>query len=423
MPTPLQTADEIIASFGLGKETNFGVAVVPTIFHATDQWTPSVKRASIPRTGVTKTLGQRYPGQGGLSISASLDVESSPDVVGQLLAGALGSQSAPTHNIVNTTLSAAITVTGSQAVTPVSMDGIFVGAVLTIDTAGNLETVTVTAVTPTTFTANFTKTHLINAPIVLTSTTAYLSKLTMGTRLPTFTGEHVRYNVGAIGNTFGRDYTGLKVDTLGLTLDPKGGLKTKFSFVGCSVFQQASPATPSFSSKQVFSFQNPSSMMAYKGASTAGSFVELGGVGQVSVLGWDCSGANNLVKDFFSFGQGPTVADIPEGPRKYSGKISLGFESAAQYTDFLGAATGPTAAIPGVAMTMIFVSTDMADATLGIPYAIVVKLPNCFLSEHSDPQKNSGASEQSFTWEAAQSAPGAGDDVSILLLNTNSTIY
>lgn len=62
-----------------------------------------------------------------------------------------------------TTLSAAITTIGVQAATPASMSGIAMGTVLAIggdpcsDTSR--EDVTVTAITGTTFTANFTKTH------------------------------------------------------------------------------------------------------------------------------------------------------------------------------------------------------------------------------------------------------------------------
>ena len=63
----------------------------------------------------------------------------------------------------STTLSAAITATGIQAVTPASMANIVVGSVLAIDSGGSRETVTVTAVTATTFTANFTKTHVAGA--------------------------------------------------------------------------------------------------------------------------------------------------------------------------------------------------------------------------------------------------------------------
>lgn len=63
---------------------------------------------------------------------------------------------------ISTTVAVAVTSTGSQAVTPASMTGIVVGSVLTIDATGTKETVSVTAITATTFTANFTATHLAN---------------------------------------------------------------------------------------------------------------------------------------------------------------------------------------------------------------------------------------------------------------------
>ncbi|MBI1744423.1 hypothetical protein HYR54_15340 [Candidatus Acetothermia bacterium] len=63
----------------------------------------------------------------------------------------------------STTLNSAITTTGSQAATPASMASIVVGSVLAVGddpcSDPNREYVTVTAVTASTFTANFTKTH------------------------------------------------------------------------------------------------------------------------------------------------------------------------------------------------------------------------------------------------------------------------
>lgn len=62
-----------------------------------------------------------------------------------------------------TTVVAALASTGSQTVTPVSMTGIYLGSGLSIDALGaNAENVVVTAVTGTTFTAVFTKTHPAN---------------------------------------------------------------------------------------------------------------------------------------------------------------------------------------------------------------------------------------------------------------------
>lgn len=59
------------------------------------------------------------------------------------------------------------TISGTlNVLTPQSMSGIYVGAVLLIDVGTSQEQVTVTAVTATTFTATYTKPHIIGAPVV-----------------------------------------------------------------------------------------------------------------------------------------------------------------------------------------------------------------------------------------------------------------
>jgi hypothetical protein len=62
-----------------------------------------------------------------------------------------------------TTLAAAIGSTGSQVATPASMSGINVGVMLEIDS----ETVIVTAVAATTFTATFAQTHAAGSPVAI----------------------------------------------------------------------------------------------------------------------------------------------------------------------------------------------------------------------------------------------------------------
>lgn len=62
---------------------------------------------------------------------------------------------------VDTTLGTAVGAPGSVTVSPPSMVGIYVGAVLVVGRGTpNLESVTVAAVTPTTFTATFAATHV-----------------------------------------------------------------------------------------------------------------------------------------------------------------------------------------------------------------------------------------------------------------------
>lgn len=72
--------------------------------------------------------------------------------------------------LINTNTSTAVASAGSVAITPASMANIVVGTPLLVDAAGNAETVVVTAVTSTTFTATFAQTHsstwtIVSAPL------------------------------------------------------------------------------------------------------------------------------------------------------------------------------------------------------------------------------------------------------------------
>lgn len=67
-----------------------------------------------------------------------------------------------------TSLLNAITTTGRQRATPVSMENIAVGGLLTISDANGVEKIVVTGVTATTFSANFTRTFSAGARVELT---------------------------------------------------------------------------------------------------------------------------------------------------------------------------------------------------------------------------------------------------------------
>lgn len=73
--------------------------------------------------------------------------------------------------LVNTSTSTAVSSAGSVAITPSAMTNIFVGTQLLVDSGASAETVVVTAVTSTTFTATFANTHsstwnIVSAPLV-----------------------------------------------------------------------------------------------------------------------------------------------------------------------------------------------------------------------------------------------------------------
>jgi hypothetical protein len=73
--------------------------------------------------------------------------------------------------LVNTTTSTAVSSAGSVAITPAAMTNIAVGTSLLVDTGESPETVIVSAVTATTFTATFANTHsstwnIVSSPLM-----------------------------------------------------------------------------------------------------------------------------------------------------------------------------------------------------------------------------------------------------------------
>lgn len=68
--------------------------------------------------------------------------------------------------IVNTVLQTPVSLIGVQSVTPASMNGIYPGAYLLVDTGIFQEQVIVVSVTPTTFSAYFVFPHAVNAVVV-----------------------------------------------------------------------------------------------------------------------------------------------------------------------------------------------------------------------------------------------------------------
>lgn len=82
---------------GIGKETTFGTAVTPALFHSCDSIAMSDKNAFIDRPGPRGISGMVPPAPGSVSASGSLKPNPDMDVIGQLLAYAMGTQAAPAH--------------------------------------------------------------------------------------------------------------------------------------------------------------------------------------------------------------------------------------------------------------------------------------------------------------------------------------
>lgn len=90
--------------------------------------------------------------------------------------------------LVSTTTTTAVSSAGAVAITPAAMTNIFVGTALLVDTGASAETVVVTAVTSSTFTATFANTHsstwnIVSAPLatVTYATTSSSTTISAGT--------------------------------------------------------------------------------------------------------------------------------------------------------------------------------------------------------------------------------------------------
>ena len=207
MPAALSVPMGTLTSLGVGKETTFAAFATPTIWHSLKSVSPKGTNMTIPRTGARIRHGQSEPITGGYDFSSPLAVESDPDAIGQLWAYAMGSQTAPTHNIVAAHVGTGGSTLGSTNIPLDSIVGIQVGCSLTVDTAANQETVVVADILAGAITTVSATTHAHTAGVVvtLTSATAYLSYLKMGT-LPSF-------SIELDAQTDVLQYTGLFIDS------------------------------------------------------------------------------------------------------------------------------------------------------------------------------------------------------------------
>lgn len=404
-PLPVPIGERVVV--GIGKETTFGSAVTPTKFPAAMDVSPTPKNTAIQRTSARGQNSQVYPATGAYTGKLSFEPECCPDVLPQLLAYAMGSQTTPSLDVVATTLALAA-VTAATSIVVASAQNIAPGELLTI---GTNSPIAVTSVSGTTvnLASGLTAQAASNAPVTCTSTTAYTSTLKLGTPLPTFTMQNNRVT-DAIA------YVGCKVDTLAMALDPKKGMTAKFTIVNQSEAKIGSPATPVYSALFPFLFET-------LGGSTEFNGTAIGIAGQAAVLGWDITLANSIKVDYLSAANGREPMDFPEQMKKVSGKLTLGFENDVAQDAFWGGNTGPAASIPSASINLFMVSTDLADATQGIPYMLTLTMNKCFIESADVAQKPGSILQQVVTFECSQSVAGASDDLVAVFVNTDSAAY
>lgn len=411
MPTALTVPYGNLATFGAAKETNYGTFVAPDVFHIIESADPSFQFVTIPRTGAAGHRGQRRPIPAVFKGSFSFEPEPDGDTVGQLLAYAMGEQSTPTLTLLSETLSSATTI-GATAF-PVGSTAplcVIPGSTITIDTSTAQEELTV-ANPPVTVsggvysintTTGATKAHSSAASITLVSTTAYLSTLIFG-QLPSFSGELNRV-------TETHDLLGCKMSSLDITLDKQKALAAKFAIMFQQPVKQTSPTTPTYSTKVPPIFNNPNAIAVFNGIPLV--------VGGTTLHSFSASLKNNLDETQFPLGS-QYAADYPEKQRQVTGTFMLGFEQ----ETFLDAFLADGLANVSQTFSILIPSTDLADSTNGVPYAVKLDFNNITTEQHNAPVKSTDLIYQTFKFTAAETAPQANDDMKITLVNTASAVY
>jgi hypothetical protein len=159
----------------VATDTALVVAVSPNNVVVTNIADPTTPANKVSVSAFHNSDNQALPASGNSILTAGVaqflnptgtsDRQRSTGVDGVTSVG-VASGSAQFAQKFKTTVALAVSSTGSQTVTPASMTGIQVNSILVYDLGGtNQETIVVTAVTGTTFTAVFAKTHGTNVII------------------------------------------------------------------------------------------------------------------------------------------------------------------------------------------------------------------------------------------------------------------
>lgn len=393
----------------IGRETLYGTAVTPTVAHIPSSEQFAGTNDLLARTGARKRIGQTEALTGLFTGKGQMQLEADPDTLGSILLLAMGAETIaadagnPAAQAVATTLSALV-AKGNNWATPVSMTNILVGQSLTVDTSGLQETVVVRAVTATQFFAYFTKAHasgvtVVNASVVLAQD-------------HTFTLASPRYSFTTQENQVveSRNMFGCQMAQLSFKLTPKQVLEAMCQIEYQGEARVSSPTSPTYSTLRGLVFNTP------------GNAITMNGIGiDSSVQGVSIDVNVGLVTDYPKLGQGRYRGQLPETITKVSGSLDLAFETETMQQQFWGApaSTGPQGQILPAPIAITLDSVDFINTA--VPYNLQILIPMAKFKTAPRAMKVGDYIKQTVQFEASESANGAGDDVSFVLVNASSS--
>jgi len=399
-----------LVSVGIGKETTPGVAATSTVFLIPSSSQFAGTNETMPRPGARARVGQTEEMIGLFTGTGTMNVEFDPDTAGAILLLTCGAESIaanaanPSALAVTTTNAGGATPIGWGPMTPTAMTNIVKGQSLTVDTAGQVETVVVKAISSTQFWAYFTKTHangvsISNAAVVLAQDHTF----TLASPRKTFTTQ-INEIVAA------RNCLGTQMSKLSLKLTPQAILEAAMSCEYNSEAHVGSVTSPSYSVLNALSFI------------TAGSGVTMNGVAiDSSVQGFGFDIDLGLIKTYPKYGNGRLrQCPLPETQTIAAATMDLAFETETMRQQFWGipGATGPQSNVLSAPFVFTLNSDDMVNTA--VPYSLKVIIPRGRIT--AGPVKHTAKDylKQSVSIKCAESVNGAGDDIKFILTNASS---
>lgn len=398
-----------LVSVGMGREASaFGTAATPSVFLIPSSDNFELSNQFLDRDGYRKRVGRTEPNTGMVIGSGQLQFEADPDTLGAALLLTMGAEAIaanaanPAAQAVTTTLSGTVSI-GFGAATPAAMTNIVVGQSLTIDTAGNAETVVVKAVSTTQFWAYFTKAHangvaITNAAVV----NAYDHTFTLASPRQSFTTQ-----INEV--TAARNCVGGKVSRLSFKANPKSILEAAMQCVYQTEAKVASPTVPTYSTLSAFEFEGASNVVNIDGTPS-----------DATVMGFSVDVDTGVVKDFPKFGNGRLSGQFPETQSKAVATIDMAFETDTMRQKFWGnvGATGPQTIVLPISLSFGFYSSEFVNTA--VAYALQVITSKAKILKVGTPKRAKDFIRQAISLDLYESVNGAQDDAKFILTNASN---
>ncbi|MBD5603537.1 MAG: hypothetical protein IAI48_00350 [Candidatus Eremiobacteraeota bacterium] len=395
-----------LTACGAGKETTFAVPVAPTIWLSNQDMTMTDSNDLLERGSARNQVGQEQAETGAFGGSGSFTAETDPDVMAKLLAWGWGSEAIALNTTsgnpatTTTTTLAAPALAGATTISVTSATGITASSVFTINDYQQ-EVVTVASISGTTITLSAPLAYPHASGAVFANVSAYDHTFTWGIPRPTFTLQFNRL-------TDVIAFAGNKIGSMDITLNPRQLVAVRFGTT-YATSAVATPGTAAFSIIRPFRVIDPNNVATANGA-----------VSQAAILAASISINTGLQPSEFTLGNGRFIQNIPEAQTRVTGQLTLQFSNNQYQKLFWGnaTATGPQSSVTGCSLSIGVKSPTYVNGV--VQYGMTIQIPNATITSAPTAGRSGSQLQQTVSFTAYQSVPGANDDAKCVITTASS---